>query len=118
VVHRALAGEGWDVWEAADGRLGLEKLREAAAAPELILLDLMMPEMDGFAFLEALRREPAWQAIPVVVITAMALTNEDLARLNGGVQAIVQKSSCSPERLVEYLRGLVAPPVGASESLP
>ena len=54
--------------EAVNGREALERVAENR--PELILLDLMMPEMDGFAFLEALRRQEAWRAIRVVVITA------------------------------------------------
>ena len=58
----------------------------------MIILDLMMPEMDGFEFMDELRRRPAWQDIPVVVITAKDLTEEDRDRLNGGVERIIQKS--------------------------
>ena len=52
----------------------------------------MMPKMDGFEFLDELRRKSAWQDIPVVVITAKDLTDEDRDRLNGGVERIIQKS--------------------------
>ena len=58
----------------------------------MIILDLMMPTMDGFEFLDELRRRPEWQDIPVVVITAKDLTDEDRDRLNGGVERIIQKS--------------------------
>ena len=58
----------------------------------MIILDLMMPKMDGFEFLDELRRRPDWQNIPVVVITAKDLTDEDRDRLNGGVERIIQKS--------------------------
>ena len=58
----------------------------------MIILDLMMPEMDGFEFMDELRRRTAWQDIPVVVITAKDLTKEDRDRLNGGVERVIQKS--------------------------
>jgi len=58
----------------------------------VIILDLMMPEMDGFEFMDKLRGRPDWQDIPVVVITAKDLTEEDRDRLNGGVERIIQKS--------------------------
>jgi CheY-like chemotaxis protein len=59
----------------------------------VIILDLMMPKMDGFQFLDELRSRLDWQDIPVVVITAKDLTEEDRARLNGGVERIIQKSN-------------------------
>jgi CheY-like chemotaxis protein len=52
----------------------------------------MMPKMDGFEFLDELRGRPDWQGIPVVIITAKDLTDEDRDRLNGGVERIIQKS--------------------------
>ena len=58
----------------------------------MIILDLMMPRMDGFEFLDKLRSRPDWQDIPVVVITGKDLTDEDRDRLNGGVERIIQKS--------------------------
>jgi adenylate cyclase len=73
-----------------------------SAKPDVIILDLMMPEMDGFAFMDELRRRPAWQDIPVVVITAKELTQEDRDRLNGGVERVIQKSDRD-----EMLRQLV-----------
>ena len=59
----------------------------------MIILDLMMPKMDGFEFMDELRGRPDWQEIPVVVITAKDLTEEDRNRLNGGVERIIQKSN-------------------------
>ena len=93
-----LEEEGWVVAEAENGRAALDRVAENR--PELIVLDLMMPEMDGFSFLEALRQHVAWRSIPVVVVTAKDLTAEDRQRLNGYVQCIVQKGSQTPEDLL------------------
>jgi CheY-like chemotaxis protein len=89
-VRQALEPIGWKVTEAEDGQIAVESL--AAARPDVIILDLMMPKMDGFEFLNELRARPDWQDIPVVVITAKDLTEEDRNRLNGGVERIIQKS--------------------------
>jgi GAF domain-containing protein/DNA-binding response OmpR family regulator len=89
-VRQALEPIGWQVTEAENGEIAVEAL--AAGQPDVIILDLMMPKMDGFEFLEELRSRPAWQDIPVVIITAKDLTQEDRDRLNGGVEHIIQKS--------------------------
>jgi GAF domain-containing protein/CheY-like chemotaxis protein len=89
-VRQALEPIGWKVTEAENGQVAVDSL--TAARPDVIILDLMMPEMDGFEFMDELRRRRAWQDIPVVVITAKDLTQEDRDRLNGGVERIIQKS--------------------------
>jgi len=89
-VRTTLEPIGWRVSEAENGQVAVEAL--AAARPDVIVLDLMMPKMDGFEFLDELRARPDWQDIPVVVITAKDLTDEDRDRLNGGVERIIQKS--------------------------
>ena len=89
-VRQALEPIGWKVTEAENGQVAVEVL--ATARPEVIILDLMMPKMDGFEFLDELRSRPDWQDIPVVVITAKDLTEKDRARLNGGVERVIQKS--------------------------
>ena len=63
-----------------------------ATPPDVIILYLMMPKMDGFEFIDELRGRPDWRDIPVVIITAKDLTDEDRDRLNGGVERIIQKS--------------------------
>jgi CheY-like chemotaxis protein len=112
MLRRGLERAGWRVEEAENGRVGLEQV--AAAAPRLVLLDLMMPEMDGFEFLDEFRRNAAWRSIPVLVITAKELTSEDRSRLNGGVARILQKGSLSREQLLDEVRGLVDARVGSA----
>jgi CheY-like chemotaxis protein len=89
-VRQALEPIGWKVREAENGQAAVEAL--AAGRVDVIILDLMMPKMDGFEFLDELRSRLDWQDIPVVVITAKDLTQEDRDRLNGGVERIIQKS--------------------------
>jgi adenylate cyclase len=89
-VRQALEPIGWRVTEAENGRIAVDAL--AATQPDVIILDLMMPTMDGFEFMEELRKRINWQDIPVVVITAKDLTGDDRNRLNGGVERIIQKS--------------------------
>jgi CheY-like chemotaxis protein len=110
LVRRMLERAGWTVDEAEHGRAALERL--AVATPGIILLDLMMPEMDGFEFLQALRQREAWRGIPVIVLTAKDLTAEDRRRLNGLVARIVQKGGASRDDLLHQVRDLVAARVG------
>ena len=74
----------------------------------MILLDLMMPEMDGFQFMQELRARPDCHDIPVIVITAKDLTAEDHRRLNGEVERIIQKGATSGEELLAEVRTLLA----------
>jgi CheY-like chemotaxis protein len=90
VVRQVLQPLGWEVSEAENGQVAVHSL--GVARPDVIILDLMMPKMDGFEFLDELRSRQDWQDIPVVVITSKDLTDEDRDRLNGGVERIIQKS--------------------------
>jgi CheY-like chemotaxis protein len=103
----ALAQEGWKVTEAEHGRAALLRLAERGA--DVIMLDLMMPEMDGFEFVAELRRREEWRGIPVVVVTARDLSDDDRRRLNGGVERVIQKSGqAAPELLREVGEALSA----------
>jgi CheY-like chemotaxis protein len=104
-LRRALEKDGWEVAEAENGRVGLTRLD--SSRPDLVLLDLMMPEMDGFEFLEALRSRPAESCPPVVVITAKELTEEDRKRLNGGVSRVLRKGVTDPIAVVSEVRNLL-----------
>ena len=102
MLRRTLEKEGWKVLEAENGRLGLERV--AAEVPALILLDLMMPEMDGFAFMQELRQRPDCRQVPVIVITAKDITAQDRQRLSGEVAKILQKDSMSRDQLMAEVR--------------
>jgi CheY-like chemotaxis protein/anti-sigma regulatory factor (Ser/Thr protein kinase) len=104
-LSRTFEAEGWQVTEAENGRVGLDRLAEAA--PDLIVLDLMMPEMDGFEFLSELRQSESLRDVPVIVITAADLTDADRRRLNGGVERILQRSDFQHDDLLEEVRDLV-----------
>jgi CheY-like chemotaxis protein len=93
--------------------VALDCIREVR--PSLILLDLLMPEMDGFEFLDELRRDEKWCSIPVVVVTAKDVTFEDRQRLQGSVQRVIQKANHTGDDLVREVRSILAP-IGRQES--
>ena len=105
-IRSLLEPQHWIIAEADNGRVALERL--AAEIPDIILLDLMMPEMDGFQLLTALRGNPQWREIPVIVITALDLTAADRERLNFGVEAILLKNSFDAVQFVRTVRQAVA----------
>jgi signal transduction histidine kinase/CheY-like chemotaxis protein/ligand-binding sensor domain-containing protein len=106
MFRRTLIREGWQVLEAENGLKALERLN--GQVPAVIFLDLMMPEMDGFEFVRRLRHRPDGRQVPVVVITAKDVSEEDRRRLNGGVAKILRKGDFSTEELVAQVRALVA----------
>jgi len=110
MMCRLLEREGWVVRTAENGRVGLDLVAERL--PQLILLDLMMPEMDGFGFVENLRKREEWRAVPVVVITAKELTAEDRLRLSGYVEKILAKSAQTRDDLLREVSALAAVSVG------
>ena len=106
MLRRAAEKQGCTVIEAENGRVGLECI--AAQVPGIILLDLLMPEMDGFTFMEELQRRPDCRHVPVIVVTAQDLTPDDRRRLNGHVVQILQKGGCSTRELVDEISRLLA----------
>ena len=90
---------------AENGRVALERLTESQ--PQLILLDLMMPEMDGFQFVDHVRHHESWRTIPIVVVTAKDLTPEDRQRLNGSVAEIIRKDAQGQEELLAEVSRMV-----------
>jgi signal transduction histidine kinase/CheY-like chemotaxis protein/putative methionine-R-sulfoxide reductase with GAF domain len=117
LIRQALEREGWTVDEADNGRAGLERV--AVSPPDAIVLDLMMPEMDGFEFLEALRGQRSQRDIPVVVVTALDLTEDDRRRLDGGVRRVLQKGAYGRDELLREVAGLLTASVrGAGAPAP
>jgi CheY-like chemotaxis protein len=113
MLRRTLEKAGLEVAEACNGREALERI--AGGRPALIVLDLMMPEMDGFEFLTELRQRPEWGEIPVVIVTAKDLTPEDRLFLSGSmmlggacVKRTLQKGSFSRADLLREVRDLLA----------
>ena len=91
LLDEELTALGFSVACAYSGEEGLNVARDTG--PDVIILDLMMPKMDGFEFLDELRSRSDWQGVPVVIVTAKDLTQDDRDRLNGGVEQIIQKSN-------------------------
>ncbi|NTV63951.1 MAG: response regulator, partial [Oscillochloris sp.] len=100
--RRLLEREGWAVYEASDGKSGLEQV--AAHRPGLILLDLMMPEMDGFGFVATLRQNREWSGIPVVVITAKELSEEEQQELGDHAARVLRKGTYGKEALLREVQ--------------
>jgi CheY-like chemotaxis protein len=105
LVRTMLERDAWTVAEAVHGREALEWLK--SNRPSVVLLDLMMPEMDGFTFIEELRARGGMHDVPVVVLTAKELTSDDRLRLQGGVDRILQKGSYNREQLETTLRSIL-----------
>lgn len=105
MLRSALERAGWTVSEAENGNAALTLLEQET--PELILLDLMMPEMDGFEFLAAARERPEWHDIPVVVITAKELTADERAWLRERATRVMEKGAYRIDELLKVMRRLV-----------
>lgn len=116
LIRNTLSEDGWDVIEGENGRVGLERLEECV--PDLIILDLMMPEMDGFEFITTARSQEKWRDTPIIVVTAKNLTVEDHAKLIGSVEGVLLKGDQSIEQLLQKLNRLLEDTKGASRSRP
>ena len=105
LVGQLLEGEPYEIMSAADGQEALEVI--AHKRPDVILLDLLMPRMDGFCFIEQLQQAPLSQQIPVIVLTAKTLTAAEQALLEQRVRTVIQKRGLDRETLIQELRGLL-----------
>jgi signal transduction histidine kinase/CheY-like chemotaxis protein len=112
-VRLALEQDGWQVAEAENGRVALARLSESR--PDVIMLDLMMPEMDGFEFLVEMRSRAEWSDIPVLVVTAKDLTAEERSRLNGDVERVLQKGATELDELLREIGRFLPGPSGRGQ---
>ena len=99
--------EGYTIVIEADNGKDLRNKIMQQGIPDIVMLDINMPEMDGFEFMDALRCRGDAKRIPVIVITAKDLTEEDHRRLNGGVERIIQKGATSQGEVLELVRALL-----------
>jgi CheY-like chemotaxis protein len=111
LLTAVLRSDGVEVHEAETGRDALEVLAEVR--PDVVLLDVAMPEAAGFDLVEQVRGACELAGLPILVVTANELNEQDRQRLNGRIQALIEKSVLTPERLREQLRALGVLPVSA-----
>jgi adenylate cyclase len=114
-LRRLVEGEGWSATAVENGRAALDRLAQAPA--DIILLDLIMPEMDGFELAAELHRSAVWRDIPVIVVTAADLSEEDHRRLNGAVERVIHKSALSRDELLAELHDLIGHLLPRSEAV-
>ena len=106
LIRRILQAQGnYTLFEAEDGKSAITLIQQES--PDLVILDLMMPEMDGFSVLDALRADPNTENIPVIVVTAKELTQQEKERLEGQIQSLMQKGDFMSDELLEEVRSLV-----------
>ena len=105
LLKRTLEKDGWETIRAHNGRAALEAVR--ARTPSIIILDLMMPEMDGFELINTLRKNPETREIPVVVLTAMDLSNADQMMLASNVTEVLRKGASSRDEVLKIVKDLV-----------
>ncbi len=104
-LARILREDGWEVAEAENGRVGLERL--SLVNPDIILLDLMMPEMDGFEFVDEISRHENTRHLPLIVLTSADLDQEDHRRLSGGIRRILRKRPGGRDEVLATLRDVI-----------
>jgi threonine synthase len=106
LIRRILQSQGsFTILEASNGREGLELIQREL--PDLVILDLMMPEMDGFSVIEALRAKQETATIPVIVATAKELTADEKSRLSGQIQSLMQKGDFLNDEFLEEVKSLI-----------
>ena len=121
LLRRTLEDDGWQVTEAEDGRIGLEKLDDFV--PDLVLLDLMMPNLDGFEFLRQFRSDEAFHHVPVIVVTARKLSKEEEIQLRQGTSEILTKGGKTGfgehrDRLLSQVRHQVRKVIASTDRAP
>ena len=105
IIKKVMEREGFEVISALSGKECLEKL--AAEEPDLILLDIMMPEMDGFEFANAVKQNKKFKDIPIFVVTALDLSEEESELLSKKAQAVILKKTMSADTIADQISKLL-----------
>ena len=115
MTRRMLERMGLEIGEAADGQQALTWL-ESNPAPSIILLDLMMPVMDGFEFLDRIRNSEQWSALPVLVVTAKALDAKEIEYLHSSTQRVIEKGATTGTDLRAAIREVLKSGAAAAKA--
>ena len=107
LMRRMLLTENWSVEEAENGKIALDHLKSLELLPDVIFLDLMMPEMDGFEFLEHVRADPRTKDVKIIVVTAKTLTKAERKTLSGNADELVTKWDQNLEELIDKLSNVL-----------
>jgi len=110
LIQVNLERQGWEVVTAYDGKEGLEKIK--SVKPDLVVLDVMMPYMDGFEVLKSLRREPEFQDLPVIMLTAKAQDKDVFEGYHYGADMYLTKPF-NPMELVTFVKRIIGGDAGA-----
>jgi threonine synthase len=106
LIRRILQAQGeYTLFEAEDGKSAVKLIKKEI--PDLVILDLMMPEMDGFSVIDSLRADPNTSTIPIIVVTAKELTAREKERLEGQIQSLMQKGDFMDGDLLDEVRSLI-----------
>jgi signal transduction histidine kinase/CheY-like chemotaxis protein len=105
MLRALLPKNEWNIVEAENGRIALDKIYQVN--PDVVILDLMMPEMDGFEFATKLKNNPVGKSIPIIALTAKMLKPKDYILLDGKIERILEKSSFNNEKLLRVLRKIL-----------
>jgi len=113
MLTQILEKEHWNVFQAENGLVALERV--AKQRPDLILLDLMMPKMNGYQFVAELHKHAEWRSIPIIVVTAKDMSTEERIALDGYVEKVLPKHALSEEALLTEIQDLIAACVQAKQ---
>ena len=105
MLHQILPVSEFLLASASDGIAGLEAIQ--TNRPDVVLLDLMMPRLDGFGVIEQLRSNPVTQDLPIIVISSKELTDDESARLKESVAYVMRKQSLDGDTLVSEINKLI-----------
>ncbi|PYI89912.1 MAG: hybrid sensor histidine kinase/response regulator [Verrucomicrobia bacterium] len=113
MLTQILEKERWNVVQAENGLVALERI--AKRRPDLIILDLMMPKMNGYQFIAELRKHAEWQSIPIIVVTAKDMSTKERIALDGYVEKVLPKHALTEDALLTEIQDLIAACVQAKQ---